>query len=112
MKRALIPALAVGGCLAVGAEPAHAGPCTTRIAQFEQAVRQSSATVGAGPTEKQSVGAQLRHQPTPDSVKEAEARAQTSFDAVLARAKDLDAQGDEAGCTAALTEAQRMFNLQ
>jgi hypothetical protein len=111
MKRELISALAAGAALGLSVAPALAGPCTSRIAQFEQAVRGSSGTVGAGPTEKQSVGAQLRHQPTPDSVREAEARAQASFTTVLDRAKALDAQGDD-GCTAALAEAERLFNLQ
>jgi hypothetical protein len=30
----------------------------------------------------------------------------------MARAKRLDAQGDRAGCTRALAEAKRMYNLQ
>src|SRR5689334_4420335 len=66
MTRGVTSALAVGAALGLGATPALAGPCTARIAQFEQAVQRSAGTVGAGPMEKQSVGAQLRHQPTPN----------------------------------------------
>ena len=98
--------------LSLGAAAAHAGPCTEQITQFEQTVRQSAGTVGAGPTEQQSVGAQLRHQPTPNSVREAEAQAQASFQAALARAKELDQDGNDAGCMQALAEARRRFNLQ
>ena len=50
-------------------------------------------------------------QPTPGSVKRAEARAQASFDAAMARAKRLDARGDRAGCMRALAAAKRMYNL-
>ena len=91
--------------------PAHAGPCASRIAQFEKAVRQSANNPDAGPMAHQSIRAQLDRQPTPASVKRAEERAQASFDAAMARAKRLDARGDRAGCTRALTAAKRMYNL-
>jgi hypothetical protein len=60
----------------------------------------------------QSIGAQLDRQPTPGSVKRAEERAQASFNAAMARAKRLDAQGNRSGCTRALAAAKRMYNLQ
>jgi hypothetical protein len=101
----------LGAALAVGVASAHAGPCTEQIAQFEQAVRQSANNPDAGPMAPQSIGAQLNRQPTPGSVKQADARAQASFSAALARAKRLDARGDRAGCTRALTAAKRMYNL-
>jgi hypothetical protein len=91
---------------------AHAGPCSGAIAQFEQAVRQSADKTDAGPTAPQSIGAQVDRQPTPDSVARAEARAQTTFEASLARAKRFDARGNRAGCTRALAAAKRMYNLQ
>jgi hypothetical protein len=59
----------------------------------------------------QSIGAQLNRQPTPGSMKRAEERARASFDAVMARAKRLDARGDRTGCRRALTAAKRMYNL-
>src|ERR1700751_5303687 len=90
---------------------AQAGPCSKKIAQFEQAVRQSAGDPNAGPMAPQSIGAQLDQQPTPGSVKRAQERAQATFAAILARAKRLDARGNRAGCTRALAAAKRMYNL-
>jgi hypothetical protein len=97
--------------LLLGLTSAHAGPCTSQISQFEQAVRQSNNNPDAGPTATQSVGAQLSRQPTPSSMKRAEAKAQTAFDAALARAKRLDARGDRAGCLRALADAKSRYSL-
>ena len=91
---------------------AHAGPCSNAIAQFEQAVQQAANNPSAGPTARQSIDAQLDHQPTPDSVARAEARAQATFDPALARAKRLNAQGHRIDCMRALGAAKRMFDLQ
>ena len=100
----------VAAALGLSIAAAHAGPCTSKIAQFEQAVRQSAGNPNAGPMASQSIGAQLDRQPTPASIKRAEERAQAAF-ATLARAKRLDAQGNRAGCTRALAAAKRMYNL-
>ena len=100
-----------GAASVLFAVSAHAGPCTTAIAQFERAVRQSANNPDAGPMAPQSIGAQLNRQPTPGSMKRAEERARASFDAVMARAKRLDARGDRTGCRRALTAAKRMYNL-
>ena len=54
-------------CRAAARRAAHAGPCSNAIAQFEQAVRQSANDPNAGPYARQSTGAQLDRQPTPDS---------------------------------------------
>ena len=89
-----------------------AGPCSNAIAQFEQAVRQSANNPSAGPTTTQSVGAQTGRQPTPDSVKRAEESAKAAFEAALERARSLDAQGDQAGCSQALADAQRMYSFR
>ena len=102
----------IAAALCLGVAPAQAGPCTSQIAQFEQAVRQSAGNPNAGPMAQQSVGAQLGQQPTPGSVKQADARAQAAFYATMARAKRLDARGNRAGCTRALVAAKRMYNLQ
>jgi len=101
----------VAAALWLGVAPAYAGPCTTAIAQFEQAVRQSAGNPDAGPMARQSIGAQLDRQPTPGSVKRAEEHAQATFAATLARAKRLDARGDRAGCKRALAAAKRMYNF-
>ena len=103
--------LLVAAALGLSVAAAHAGPCSSRIAQFEQAVRQSAGNPNAGPMAPQSIGAQLDVQPTPASVRRAEQKAQAVFAATLARAKRLDAQGNRAGCTRALAAARRMYNL-
>jgi hypothetical protein len=113
MSRRLISALVAGLPLVLSVASAHAGPCSSQIAQFEQAVRQSADNnPGAGPTADQTVGAQLNRQPTPGSVQRAEEQTQATFEAALARARTLDAQGDRDGCTQALADAERRFNLQ
>jgi len=109
----LIPAvLTASAVLGLDVVAAEAGPCTKEIAQFEKAVRASAKNPDAGPTARQTIGAQLGRQPTRSSVKQAEARAQNSFAEALARAKALDAQGKRAECKQALTEAKSLFDLQ
>jgi hypothetical protein len=97
--------------LGLSIETAHAGPCSSKIAEFELAVRQSAGNPNAGPFAPQSIGAQIDRQPTPASIKRAEKRAQAIFAATLARAKRLDARGDRAGCMRALSAAKDMYNL-
>jgi hypothetical protein len=113
MRRRITPAF-VTACLGLGLSgaSAHAGPCTVDIARFELAARQSAGKPDAGPFAPQSIGAQIDRQPTPDSFKRAEKRAQAIFAATLARAKRLDARGNRAGCTQALSAARDMYNLQ
>lgn len=91
---------------------AQAGPCSREIAQFEQAMREFRDNPNAGPTAKQSIGAQLDRQPTPDSIKRAEQQAQASVDATLDLARRRDAQNDGAGCTKALSDAKAIYDLQ
>jgi hypothetical protein len=112
MTRRVTEAFVVAAALGLGVLPADAGPCSNEIAQFEQAVRQSKNNPNAGPVAPQSISAQLSRQPTPNSIKRAEQRAQAVFDAALARSKRLDARGDRAGCTKALADAEQMYNLQ
>jgi hypothetical protein len=102
----------VVAALTLGIAPASAGPCSSEIAAFEAAVRQSSGKPDAGPFLRQSIGAQTGRQPTPDSIKRAEEQAQAAFDATIVRAKRMDDRGDRAGCTRALTAAKEMYNLQ
>ena len=104
-------ALLIGAALVLCAASALAGPCSSKIAQFEKAVRQSANNPDAGPMAPQSIGAQLDRQPAPGSVKRAEERAQASFDAAMARAKRLDRQGNRVGCTRALTASKRRYNF-
>jgi hypothetical protein len=90
---------------------AQAGPCLDEITQFEAAIRQSAGNPDAGLTARQSVGAQLGHQPTVASLERAKQRLQAKFSATMARARRLDARGDRAGCTRALNAAKRMYIL-
>jgi len=92
--------------LAYGA--AQAGPCTSDIAQFESVVRQSGGDPDAGLTARQTVGAQLGHQPTPSSLSRAEDRLHSKFSARMARARLLDAQGNP-GCAVALKAAKKLY---
>jgi hypothetical protein len=90
---------------------AQAGPCSEDIAKFEADIRQAAGNPNAGLTAPQSVAAQLNRQPTPDSLKQAQERLQSKFSATMVRAKRLDAKGDRAGCTRALSAAKRMYIL-
>ena len=104
-------ALIVCAMLCLSIPAAHAGPCSEDIAQFEAAIRQSAGNPNAGLMAPQSVAAQLDHQPTPASLKRAQKRLQSTFSATMARAKRLDAKGDRAGCSRALSAAKRMYIL-
>jgi hypothetical protein len=104
-------AVLVGAVLALAATDASAGPCSSDIAEFEAAIARSRGNPFAGLTALQSVGAQLEHQPTPASVKAAQARLKKTFAATMARARRYDAQGNRVGCTRELTAAKRMYLL-
>ena len=102
--------------LSAGLAIARAGPCTADIAQTERQIHQAQAAgdpddAGA-PTGKQSVGAQLHHQPTPGSVGNAETKARDAAAAALERARTADAAGDAARCAQALADAKELYGLQ
>jgi hypothetical protein len=88
---------------------AQAGPCTADISQFEAAIHQSAGDPLAGLTARQSVNAQLGHQPTPESLHQENERLKSRFSAAMARAKRYDAQGNRSGCTRALNAAKKMY---
>jgi len=111
MSNSGITAALLSAVLALAATDALAGPCTSDIAQFEAAIRASQGNPFAGLTAPQSVGAELGHQPTPASLKQAQARLKKQFAATMARAKRYDAQGNRQGCTRALAAAKRMYIL-
>ena len=103
--------LLVCAVLSITAGLAHAGPCSEEIAKVRQAARDSAGDPALGPTTQQSVGAQLGHQPTPESVGRAQAEAQSRFAAALERAEALDAEGKTAECTDAVGEARQLLEL-
>ena len=97
-----------------GAATSEAGPCTTQISQVEQQIHKAQAASpgGAGePTAPQSVGAQLHHQPTPQTVESAESKARASAEAALDRARKADAEGDASACAKALKEARELYGI-
>jgi hypothetical protein len=104
-----LPIVCALACMSITA--AQAGPCSTDIAQFEQAIRNSAGNPFAGLTAPQSVAAQIGWQPTPESIKKQRASLQAKFSALMARAKRLDARSDSKGCNAALSKAKRMYIL-
>src|SRR5262245_63051161 len=100
MKRPVLLGLVAGVILGLNVASAQAGPCSNDIAQIEAALRRPGSDVG--PTLSQTTAAQLDRQPTPGSVKRAEARADAKLKAALARARALDARGDRARCSKAV----------
>jgi len=103
----LLAALACLGGVAV----AEAGPCTRQIAEVERYIQRSTPAPG-GPTAAQSIGAQLHHQPTPQTVESAESKARADAAAALDRARKADAAGDARACSKALDEAKVMYGLE
>jgi hypothetical protein len=112
MRRSLAAALFASLVWIVNVAPVHATPCGEEIARFEKAVRASQGNPDAGPAARQSVGAQLGRQPTPESVERSGEKAKAAFDAAMARAKRLDAEGKRAACLGALGQAKKMYNLR
>ena len=102
---------AIALCLLSGTVFAHAGPCATDIAGIENALRSAASSL-VRPSGRQTVGAQLGHQPTPQSVMAAQQQARAGLDAALARAKALDARGQDAECAQAVREAKLILGLQ
>jgi hypothetical protein len=110
MKRVII---LIGSCglMMVPVASAGAGTCGDEIAKLEAILRGGSTNPYVGPSQQQSVGAQLHHQPTPGSVRRAEAQADRDVAASLERARDLDAAGKEADCLRAVGETKRLLGL-
>src|SRR5262245_61044967 len=100
----------VGGLfLATSVACAHAGPCSSEISKIEQAVANPNS--GIAPMARQTVGAQLSHQPTPQSVARAEQKADTHYDEVLSKAKSLDAANNP-DCAKVVTELKLLVGMQ
>jgi hypothetical protein len=111
MRRQTPAIFVIAATIALSIVSADAGPCGADIAQFENTIRNSAMKPHAGPMGPQTIGAQLGHEPTPGSLKQAEEQAQARFEATLARAKALDAQGKGAECAQALGDAKLMFHI-
>lgn len=91
---------------------ADAGPCSEEIVRLEKVADQNKVEAFEGPSERQTVGAQLHHQPTPGSVAEAQTKAVDKVDALLKRAKSLDSEDKEADCMSQINEAKLLLNIE
>ncbi len=109
MRRSAVILSALLSC-GPGIAWANPGPCTKDIAAFEQAIAANAHNPEAGPRAPQTTAAQLGHQPTQATIKEAEDAAHARFASSMARAKTLDAEG-RSSCEQALAEAKAMYNL-
>jgi hypothetical protein len=85
---------------------AHSGPCAVKIARLEGQIRHAAPGPENGPTAPQSVAGQLHHQPTPDSVQNAERNARLAAAAALDRVRQADVEGNAVACAKALDEAK------
>lgn len=103
------------GAILCAAGAARAGPCTAQIARVEQQIRKAQAASspgGAGmPSAPQSIGAQLHHQPTAQSIQQAENAAAAQAAAALDRARAADDKGDAQACESALRDAKQLYGL-
>jgi hypothetical protein len=91
---------------------ATAGPCTAQIEQIDKALSQSGSRWNVGPTGQQTTAAQRHVQPTPQSVEQAQQSAQQQLNALLARARSLDAAGDGTECAKVVEQIRMMTGLQ
>lgn len=93
----------------------YAGPCTTDIDAMQGRIdRMLEAKAEAGPSARESAGADLSHQPTPGSEaaveeKLGELSPQTveTVKSAMARARAADGVNDKTACEQALAEARR-----
>lgn len=90
-----------------GSGAAHSGPCTSQIEQLERQVGRALSSAKSGPTAPQSIAAQLHYQPTPETVHNAERKANADAAAALQRARQADSDDNPAACAKALGEAKQ-----
>lgn len=108
-------------CLAVVAAllpaVAHAGPCASLIDETQKQVDAFVDKVaGSGPTAPESTDATLGREPTPGTIaqEETELGEGGPSDRALAElesARQADANGDMAGCQAAIAKARKAIGL-
>jgi len=107
--------LVVGASIFAVSLPAYAGPCSKDIERVQLKLdARLNALAAAGPSAKQSVGAQLHRQPTPRSMADAEHRlgevsssAMEKVGDAMARARKADAAGDDSACQRALADVEQ-----
>jgi hypothetical protein len=89
-----------------GSGAAHSGPCTSQIEQLERQIAHAPSSAKSGPTAPQSIAAQLHYQPTPETVRNAERKANADAAAALQRARQADSDDNPAACAKAVDEAK------
>lgn len=105
----------IGVILAALAAPCRAGPCSADIDATQARIdARLEAEAAAGKAGAESTAATAHHQPTPNSIAQAEVRlGDVSGKLVhevaedMARARRDDASGDEKGCTEALSKVHK-----
>jgi hypothetical protein len=79
------------------------------IVRLEQRLRDAKTNPADQPTGKQTIYAQLGYRATPQSIAEAELRADEAVQSILNRAKAFDAENKASECQAAVSEAKLHF---
>jgi hypothetical protein len=105
-------ALSASAALLCVSSAALAGPCRMQIVQFERQVTidlPAPLVLGSLNILPQSLDAQLHHQPTLDTIVQAQHYTLKDGNAELDRAWKADNDGDVAGCSQALVEARRLY---
>ena len=108
-------AVSASAALLCTSSAALAGPCRLQIVQLERQI-----SIDLPPAEvfgslnilPQSLDAQLHHQPTLDTVVQAQHYAYKNGNDQLDKAWKADNDGDVDGCVRALVEARRHFDLK
>ena len=108
-------ALSASAALLCGNGAALAGPCRMQIVQFERQIAVDwPPPVASGSLNilPQSLDAQLHHQPSLDTVVQAQHLTFKDGNASLDKAWKADNDGDVEGCNQALVEARRLYNFK
>jgi cyanate permease len=101
--------IAIASTLRIAA--ASAGPCAGEIADFRSSLsRDKNGDLTFVPAAPQTIGAQLAHQPTRQSVERAKKQAQAQLLTVVAQAEALDSEGKQGECRNALAKAKLLLN--
>jgi hypothetical protein len=91
---------------------AYAGPCSAQISQVERQIGATGSNFEIGPSSPQTVGAQLGYQPTPETVRDAEMKANALAQVALERVKKANREDNAAACTQALSALKERFGFQ
>jgi len=108
-------ALSASAALLCGNGAALAGPCRMQIVQFERRIAIDLPAAAASGTLNilpQSLDAQLHHQPTLNTVVQAQHFTYKDGNAEIDKAWKADTDGDVEGCSQALIEARRLYDLR